>query len=93
MNVLFLGDGFDLFHKLPTKYINFLNSYDERDESSHITNLINIFGKSDFDKMRREKDISFLSISDDIKVIMRENSEVEKLKKWADAISSVRTII
>ena len=28
MNVLFLGNGFDLFHKLPTKYINFLNTVD-----------------------------------------------------------------
>ena len=28
MNVLFLGNGFDLFHKLPTKYINFLNTID-----------------------------------------------------------------
>jgi len=28
MNVLFLGNGFDLHHHLPTKYINFLNTID-----------------------------------------------------------------
>ena len=26
MNVFLLGNGFDLYHKLPTKYINFLNT-------------------------------------------------------------------
>ena len=71
----------------------FILSYDENDESKHISNLINIFGKSDFDIMRREKDISFMSISDDIKAIMRENSEEEKQRMWTDAISSMRPII
>lgn len=28
MNILLLGNGFDLFHNLPTKYINFLNTVD-----------------------------------------------------------------
>lgn len=28
MNILLLGNGFDLFHHLPTKYINFLNTVD-----------------------------------------------------------------
>ena len=28
MNILLLGNGFDLFHNLPTKYINFLNIVD-----------------------------------------------------------------
>lgn len=71
----------------------YILSYDEKDESNHISNLINIFGKSDFDTMRREKDISFMSISDDIKTIMRENSEEEKHRKWSDAMSAMRTII
>lgn len=26
MDILLLGNGFDLYHKLPTKYINFLNT-------------------------------------------------------------------
>ena len=26
MNILLLGNGFDLYHNLPTKYINFLNT-------------------------------------------------------------------
>ena len=28
MNILLLGNGFDLHHHLPTKYINFLNTVD-----------------------------------------------------------------
>ena len=28
MNVLLLGNGFDIYHKLPTKYSNFLNTVD-----------------------------------------------------------------
>ena len=28
MNILLLGNGFDLYHHLPTKYINFLNTVD-----------------------------------------------------------------
>lgn len=71
----------------------YILSYDESDESKHISNLINIFGKSDFDTMRREKDISFMSISEDITSIMKENSEEEKHRKWSNAISAVRTII
>jgi len=71
----------------------FILSYDENDESKHISNLINIFGKSAFDTMRREKDISFMSISDDINAIMRENSEEEKNRKWSAAMSGFRTII
>lgn len=51
----------------------YILSYDESDESKHISNLINIFYKSDFDTMRREKDISFMSIEDDITETMKEN--------------------
>lgn len=71
----------------------FILSYDESDESKHISNLINIFGKNDFDTMRRKKDISFMSISDDIKEIMRENSEEEKHKRTYNALRSIRTIV
>ena len=71
----------------------YILSYDENDESKHISNLINIFGKSAFDTMRRDKDISFMSILDNITNIMKENSEEEKHRKWSAAISSFRTII
>ena len=71
----------------------YILSYDENDESKHISNLINIFGKSAFDAMRREKDISFMSILDDITSIMKENSDEEKHRKWSNAMSAMRTII
>lgn len=41
MNVLFLGNGFDLFHNLPTKYINFLNTVDSL-SSQNIDNITSI---------------------------------------------------
>lgn len=52
----------------------YILSYDEIDESNHISNLINIFGKERFDEMRRRKNITFISIHDDISVAMRRNS-------------------
>ena len=68
----------------------FILSYDDQDESNHISNLINIFGKSDFDQIRREKDISFISISEDIKTAMKENSNEEKNRRWNAMMRAVR---
>lgn len=65
----------------------YILNYDETDESNHISNLINIFGKAEFDKMRREKDITFMSMIDDLRNIMRENSEDEKYRQIKEHIS------
>ena len=61
----------------------YILSYDERDESNHISNLINIFGKTEFDLMRREKDITFMSINDELTSFMAADSEIEELKQMA----------
>lgn len=49
-------------------------SYDETDESRHISNLVNIYGKTMFDKIRREKKLSFISIHDDITSLLQKNN-------------------
>ena len=68
----------------------FIFSYDENDESNHISNLVSFFGKSDFDVMRREKDISFMLISDELEGIMKKYSKEEKNRQWRDAVSMIR---
>ena len=53
MNILLLGNGFDLYHQLPTKYVNFLNTV------SYMTNMSNvevktagdIFGKTELHRI------------------------------------------
>ncbi len=68
------------------KKIYILN-YDETDESNHISNLVSVFGKTEFDKMRREKNITLMSMTDDLRDIMRENSEEEKDRRFTERIS------
>lgn len=48
MNVLLLGNGFDLFHNLPTKYINFLNTVDYLANSMlvDVKNVGDVFGST-----------------------------------------------
>ncbi len=65
----------------------YILNYNEQDESKHISNLISIFGKLEFDKIRREKNVYFLPIDYDLKGVMRENSQTEQINKWAQALS------
>lgn len=67
----------------------FILSYDEIDEYNHISNLLNIFGKNEFDNMRRKKDITFLKISDDLQAIMKKNSKEESLRMMSDLIRRI----
>ena len=39
MDILLLGNGFDLYHKLPTKYINFLNTVKFLQENFNETDM------------------------------------------------------
>ena len=61
MNILLLGNGFDLYHKLPTRYDNFLhtvnfliNSY-----TKEMTTIADIFGQEIFSIHRRRDYASF----------------------------------
>ena len=88
-----IGHSLDITDKDIIQEIFFLASkiyilnYDETDESNHISNLVNIFGKSDFDILRRKKNITFMSITDNLNDIMRENSEAEKNRKFQESIA------
>jgi len=42
MDILLLGNGFDLYHKLPTKYINFLNTVNFLKDNFNETNMTTI---------------------------------------------------
>ena len=42
MDILLLGNGFDLYHKLPTKYINFLNTVKFLQENFNETDMLTI---------------------------------------------------
>ena len=46
MNVLLLGNGFDLYHKLPTRYDNFLHTVDFliNNYTSEMTTVADVFG-------------------------------------------------
>ena len=50
MNVLLLGNGFDLYHDLPTKYINFINTVNflkNNYNESEITTIGKVFNNKD----------------------------------------------
>ena len=49
----------------------FIANYDDNDEESHIVNIVNIFGKKEFDELRRIKNLRFISNSDPIASLMR----------------------
>jgi len=76
MNIFLLGNGFDLYHKLPTKYINFLNTmeflrnyYDEKS----VTTAGDVF--SDYrltDKEIQESYSVYKSAYDNIKLNVNE---------------------
>lgn len=52
MNVLLLGNGFDLHHKLPTKYDNFLHTVDFlcNNYSNELTKIGDVFGNEELQK-------------------------------------------
>lgn len=76
MNIFLLGNGFDLYHKLPTKYINFLNTmeflrkyYDEKS----VTTAGDVFSDSRLmDKEIQESYSVYNSAYDSIKLNVNE---------------------
>ena len=73
MNVLFLGNGFDLFHKLPTKYINFLNTVEHlsSQDFSQISTIGDIFDNAELknrDKEIKESYSNYKEIYDNITI-------------------------
>lgn len=76
MDVFLLGNGFDLYHKLPTKYINFLNTVEflrnHYDEKS-ITTAGSVFSDSRLiDKEIQESYSIYKSAYDNIKLNVNE---------------------
>ena len=59
-----------------SKNIIILN-YNESDESNHVTNLVNIYGKDKFDSLRLYNNLTFLPIDTNIKNIIDDNDELK----------------
>lgn len=62
MNVLLLGNGFDLTHKLPTKYINFLNTTNfllRKSDLNSIKTIGDVFGDTELQKIDKGISESF----------------------------------
>ena len=52
MNILLLGNGFDLYHKLPTRYDNFLHTIDflVKNYKPEMKTIADVFGDSRIQK-------------------------------------------
>ena len=84
MNVLFLGNGFDLFHKLPTKYINFLNTVDSLskkniDNISTVGNVFSDVSLNEKDKEIRESYGEYGALYDDTSIEMEHLKQLKSL--------------
>ena len=55
----------------------------------HISNLIDIYAKEGFDKIRREKYVRFISIKDDITNLLKQNSIEATHKHNMEMISAL----
>lgn len=47
-------------------------SYDQISKSAHISNLINIYGKNEFDILRKNKKLKFIAIGDELNKLKKE---------------------
>ena len=83
MNVLLLGNGFDLHHKLPTKYINFLHTVDflSREGTNNFKTIGNVFGNSRLSSIDKEIKESYLSYQDIYESTELNQTTVDKLKE------------
>jgi len=79
------------FFKIADKI--YILNYDENDEMKHISNLIDIYAKEGFDKIRREKYVRFISIKDDITNLLKQNSIEATHKHNMEMISALASHI
>ena len=83
MNVLLLGNGFDLHHKLPTKYINFLHTVDFiiKNSTSEFNNIGDIFGNSQLSSIDKEISESYVAYKDVYDSTELEQGVIDKFSK------------
>ena len=86
MNVLFLGNGFDLFHKLPTKYINFLHTVDmlSTQNVDNISTVGNVFSNTSLngkDKEIRESYEAYGALYDETCIEKEHLMQLKSLSK------------
>lgn len=83
MNILLLGNGFDLHHKLPTKYDNFLNTmnaFQNHFKTNKPKNLGEVFGKILLDENVVESYKEYESIYDNLTISEEEYNSIMELE-------------
>ena len=86
MNVLLLGNGFDLYHKLPTRYINFLNTVNfiENNKLYEAKTVGEIFGNSILLECDKDISISYEQYKDLYDACDIDTDSINKLVRLAN---------
>lgn len=81
MNILLLGNGFDLYHGLPTKYVNFLNtvSYLANSSQKDIKTVGDVFGKTELHKNDRGIASSYQKYKATYDKVPLDNKAIQKI--------------
>lgn len=84
MNILLIGNGFDLAHNLPTKYSDFLNFLDFRKQS---------FLSKPYIKSNKYNSIDYICINNNIWITYFDKNRNKIGENWIDFESEVSTVI
>lgn len=81
MNILLLGNGFDLYHNLPTKYINFLNTVNflTTTNQDEIKTIGDVFGNKELHKTDNSISASYQKYSETYHTIPLDLSTLQQL--------------
>ncbi len=85
MNILLLGNGFDLYHKLPTRYDNFLHTIDflVKNYKPEMKTIADVFGDSRIQKEDAFIYECYLKHKEVYEKIALEESDIEEIKSVA----------
>lgn len=85
MNILLLGNGFDLHHKLPTKYINFLHTVDflSKNTTTEFKTIGDVFGNSKLFSIDKEIKESYELYKDVYDKVELDKDAIDRLRSMA----------